>query len=279
MSIKIKIKKKLLKLLLEDDEVKQAIRNVFNENNKIENEEKTIDSNRDKEIEELKKEIEMLNGFREKYEKFKKCFSDEKKKNTQLSENLSSKDEELQQLLEVKSKLNEEIEESKRKKEVILKGVKELEVKLNDSKEETKKYKEPFKEQLKVYDLYHRLSQTTKSSLKGIFKDDSLIGFFACGVQEKNIDSFWEYTKNEIIEEKNSDVKNLIVIFNFLFERYLMAYPMYVVQEIQIGEEFKTEKHIKDSQSSVSGAISKVLLRGWVNSKNSKIVKKSVVRV
>jgi len=266
--------------LLEKKKVKEAILAIVREDKTLgiggfspeQDETKALDSKsieQEEKIKELEKEIEMLNSL---VEKWKKCFTDEEDK-------FLTKDAEYNLLVNEKSKLQDEIKEQERKKEVIKKGIKELELKLDDAKAETKIYKEPFEEQLKVYDLYQNLSDTTKSSLKGIFKDDSLSGFFACGVQEKNIDSFWEYTKNELIEDKNSDIESLIVIFNFLFKKYLMAYPMYQIQEVQEGESFNTDKHIKDSHSSVSGSISKVLLRGWVNTKNSKIVKKSVVRI
>ncbi len=204
----------------------------------------------------------MLKGL---VEKWKKCFNDEKDTNTNLKEE--------------KSKLQKEIKDAKSQKKVIENEILALESKLKNSKQETKKYKEPFEEQLNIYELYKNLDSKTKTSLKGIFKDDTLNGFFACGVQEKNINSFWEYLRIELIEDRNSDIKNLIKIFEFLFEKYLMAYPMYKVQDVQKGDEFKTEKYIKDSHSLVSGTISKVLLRGWINSKNSKIVKKSVVRI
>ena len=286
MSIKIKIKKKLLKLLLGDKEVQEAILAIIKEDKSLGNggfspeqdEAKAIVSSPDREnrIKELEKEIEVLKKL---VEKWKKCFSDEENKNSQLNQKLLTKDEEYNFLVSEKAKLEDEIKEQERKKEVIKRGIQELESKLIDAKQETKKYKKPFEEQLKVYELYKNLNETTKSSLKGIFKDESLSGFFACGVQEKNIGSFWEYIKIEIIEDKNSDVESLITIFDFLFGRYLMAYPMYKIQEVKEQESFNTDKHIKDSNSSVSGAIPKVLLRGWINSKTSKIVKKSVVRV
>ena len=287
MSIKIKIKKKLLKLLLGDKEVQEAILAIIKEDKSLGNggfspeqdEAKAIVSkspDRENKIKELKEEIEVLNGL---VKKWKKCFSDEENKNSQLNQKLLTKDEEYNFLVSEKAKLEDEIKEQERKKEVIKRGIQELESKLIDAKRETKKYKEPFEEQLKVYELYKNLNEITKSSLKGIFKDDSLSGFFACGVQEKNINSLWEYIKIEIIEDNNSDIKSLITIFDFLFGKYLMAYPMYKIQEVKEQESFNTDKHIKDSNSSVSGAISKVLLRGWINTKNSKIVKKSVVRI
>jgi hypothetical protein len=273
--------------LLKKKKVKEAILSIIRENKTLgiggftpeQDEANAIvseSSDKENKIKKLEEEIEVLKGL---IEKWKKCFSDEKDKNHQLEKTLLTKDEEYNLLKNEKAKLQGEIKEEERKKEVIKRGIRELESKVNRAKEETKKYKEPFKEQLEVYDLYQKLNETTKSSLKGIFKDDSLIGFFACGVQEKNIDSFWEYTKNELIEEKNSDLESLIQIFNFLFEKYLMAYPLYEIQKVQEGDEFKTEHYIRDSNSSVSGNISKVLLQGWVNTKTGKTVKKTVVRI
>jgi len=99
-----------------------------------------------------------------------------------------------------------------------------------------------------------------------------------CGVQEKNINSLWEYIRVEIIEDKNSDIDKLIEIFNFLFANYLKAYPIYQLQDIKIGDEFKTEIHINTS-SNPSGYIKEIQLNGWINNKTKDIVKKSLVKV
>ncbi len=83
-----------------------------------------------------------------------------------------------------------------------------------------------------------------------------------------------------MIEDKNNDMDNLIIIFEFLFNKYTIAYPVFSMQEVNTGEDFDTDQHIRhSSSSSVSGIVSQVLFKGWINTKTSNIIKKSVVKI
>ena len=247
-------KEELLELL-KDEEIQEVILTIKKSKKKKENNLEDI-------LQEKDKEIEVLKGL---VEKFKKCFADEEVKTENLTKNVNLKDNELRELEEAKNRLKNEIEEMKSEK--------------NDLSKKVDFYRDNFKKELTTYALYEGLNSSTKTSLKGIFKDDSLKGFLACGVQEKNISSFWDYVKDELREEKNSDIKSLKTIFYFFFEGYNRAYPMYEVQKVVLGDEFDTEEHIKTNASSVSGKVDEVVFTGWVNSKTKKIVKKSIVRV
>ena len=65
-----------------------------------------------------------------------------------------------------------------------------------------------------------------------------------------------------------------------LFDKYKIAYPIYKLQDIEIDDKFDAQLHIRDTNSkTVSGKISEVLLSGWINTKNDKIIKMSIVKV
>jgi len=247
-------KEELLELL-KDEDVQKAILAITKSKKKKEKNLEDI-------LKEKDEEIEMLNGL---MEKFKKCFADEEVKTKKLTKNVTLKDNELRELEEAKNSLKTEIKEMKSEKDKLSKKV--------------DFYRDNFEKELTTYALYEGLSSATKASLKGIFKDDSLKGFLACGVQEKNISSFWDYVKDELREEKNSDIKSLKMIFQFFFEGYNRAYPMYEVQKVALGDAFDTEEHIKTNSSSVSGKVDEVVFVGWINAKTKKIVKKSIVGV
>jgi len=259
----------LIELLKTNEEIKKLIKDIAK------------DKKHKSEIEDINKqdkkaeEIEMLKGL---VEKWKKCFSDEKIKTQDLTDALQNKDTEFQSLEQQKNRLSQEINELqqlKSQKEKELQQTQSTNTKLNKTIEF---YRNNFEDELRVYELFLDLSDNTKSSLKGIFKDNSLKGFLACGIQEKNISSLWDYIKSELIEDKNPDSKKLVEIFNFLFTNYSLAFPMYQLQEVNVGDSYDTELHINHSSSSgVSGAIKEVLLRGWINTKNNKIIKPSVV--
>jgi hypothetical protein len=244
------LKKEELLELLKDEEIQEAILLTIKKSKKL------------KKKKEKDKEIVMLKGF---VEKFKKCFADEKVKTKDLNNKVEVKDKKLIELEEAKTRLKTEI--------------KEMESEKNKLSKKVDFYRDNFEKELTIYALYEGLSSSTKASLKGIFKDDSLKGFLACGLQEKNIVSFWDYIKDELREEKNIDIKSLKTIFYFFFEGYNRAYPMYEIQKVALGDVFDTEEHIKTNASSVSGKVDEVVFTGWVNSKTKKIVKKSIVRV
>ena len=265
-------KRRLLALINEDDEIRDAIRNIVNEENPISS------------VEKDKEEIEMLKALVEKYKKY---FKDEEIKTDNLSTDVAKLQEAKDELAnineELKAKKNEltsinnDLQNSVQKLQSDKKSIQNSNTKLHKTIEF---YRDNFEDELKAYELFTSLSSDTKESLNGIFKDASLKGFLSCGVQDKNISSFWEYIKTELQEEKNSDIGNLIQIYDFLFQKYMRAFPMYELQKVHKGDEFEALSHINHSSSKVpSGTITEVLLKGYVNSKTSKVMKQSVVRV
>lgn len=248
----------LLKLL-DDKEIQDAIKKIVSKNS----------INNSHELDEANKEIEVLEKL---VAKLKSCLRKEEVKSNTLNQELKTKQEEL-------SELNNTIKNAKTKLNKIETELSKANAKNNQLVDEVEDYKKQFDVELNMFKLYNNLSKETKTSLKGIFKDDSFEGFIACGLQEKNIHSLWDYIKSELIEDSNEDNENLVKIFNFFFVKYEMAYPIYKVQNIKKDEDFNTDLHIKDSQSSVSGKIKEVLLKGWVNTKMNNVVRKSVVNI
>lgn len=150
----------------------------------------------------------------------------------------------------------------------------------NDLNKTVDFYKNSFEKELQIFNVYKNLTQDTKESLSGIFKSETFIGFIVCGVQQNSIDSFWEYIKNELRDSKNRDIEKLITIFYFLFEKYTLAYPIYKLQTVDIGDIFDTQNHIRHNLSqNMSGAIQEILFYGIVNTKTNQIVKQSIVKI
>ncbi|ASI97002.1 hypothetical protein [Vibrio rotiferianus] len=139
-------------------------------------------------------------------------------------------------------------------------------------------YRDNFSDDLQAFELYGRLSEQTRHSLSGIFKDTSVQGLIACGIQEKNISNLWDYAKSETVNGNNGDIENVIALFNLLFKRFTLAYPMFSLQDVNPGDSFDTQFHIKHSSSvNTSGAINQIMLYGYVNSKTGKVIKPSIV--
>ncbi|MDF2154511.1 hypothetical protein [Vibrio sp. CAU 1672] len=150
-----------------------------------------------------------------------------------------------------------------------------------ECREQTEKleyYRDNFFDDLKILESYNGLSEQTRTSLSGIFKDTSVKGLISCGIQEKNISNLWDYTKNEVVHGHNEDLDRLVNLFVLLFDRFKLAYPMFELQQPGVGESFDTQLHIKHNSSlNMSGKIKQVLLPGYFNNKTNKSIKSAVV--
>lgn len=237
---KDEFKKELLTLLKQDDEVQKAVKKICKEK---------------RDCEEQEKEIEMLKALV-----------------NELKAWICERDETIHASEEKERMQNETLRHYE-------KTIKKLQKEKEEKETQIEKYKNAFQQELEAYEMYKSLDNETKRALEGIFKNDSLQGFLACGVQEKNIEALWEYIKNEIIEEKKGDIQKLETIFDLFFERFTLAFPFYQRQEVTIGESFDPQKHINLSSLTPSGEIKQVVFRGWFNTKTGKIIKKSIVKL
>jgi len=245
------LKERLLILIKEDKDIKDAILTILNEDKPI------IKIEKDKEeIGRLNQDISKLQRTKDELET--------------LNKELKSENDKL-------TSINNALQNDVQKLHSDNKNIQTANTKLNKT---IAFYRDNFEEQIKAYELFSSLSTDTKVSLSGIFKETTLQGFLSCGVQEKNIASFWEYIKTEWQEEKNTDIEKLVQIYDFLFQQYRKAFPMYELQKVDKGDEFDALAHINHSSSkAVSGTITAVLLTGYINTKTSKVIKQSVVKV
>lgn len=170
------------------------------------------------------------------------------------------------------------IHELKSAQEPLVEDKKRLESDVVALNQKLEFYRDNFRDDLQALELYDRLSEQTRHSLSGIFKDTSVQGVIACGIQEKNISNLWDYAKSETVNGNNDDIANVISLFNLLFKRFVLAYPMFSLQDVNPGDSFNTQSHIKHSSSvNTSGAINQIMLYGYVNSKTGKVIKPSIV--
>ncbi|MCK8132210.1 hypothetical protein [Pseudoalteromonas sp. 2CM28B] len=139
-------------------------------------------------------------------------------------------------------------------------------------------YRDNFEEDLRIKEVYEDLSSQTKVSIKNIFKDTTPKGLVVCGTQEKFIFSFWDYIKAEINNSNNQDDKKLVCLFELLFARFKLAFPMFELQKVKVGDMFDNQKFVKHhSSQNMSGSIQALLFRGCVNNQTGKVVKQSIV--
>lgn len=189
--------------------------------------------------------------------------------------NLPDSISQLQQQLQAKEV------EIKRLNQVVDDQKAQLQQRQQDSSKRDEKlvwYQTHFEDDLIISNLYQELSEQTRTSLNGIFKDHSVQGLVACGIQEKNISNLWDYAKSEAVNGINPDLGKINRLFELLFKRFKLAYPMFALQAVKVGDNFDTQLHIKHNSSvKMSGAISSIRLIGYVNTKTEKVIKPSLV--
>jgi len=275
-----------LLILLDDTTVKNKIKSIFSDAGGYKNlhveecGEGEVDIRSDAFIREqqaLEKDNAALNKEKdEMLERIKNLLDKVLGKDKELSSN-TTKIEELDFKID---NLSQSFTDKETEVNKLLKEIERLKVRLDGADKKADWYRENFTDDIKVQAIYSDLSEVTKKSLSGVFKNTTLVGLIACGIQEKNIGNLWDYTKNELVNGTNPDINNLIQLFDILFSRFRLAFPVYESQSVVEGDDFDTQLHIKHNSSScVSGAIEAVLLSGYWNVKTDKIVKQSIVRI
>lgn len=227
------------------------------------------------EKEEMKRNIEKLKSILEL-------------KESALSENnqqISSLNNEKDELEASLSKVTCDFDQNKQslsaisgKHQILLTEYNSLKDKHEQQERKISYYIESFEEDLRIKEIYDGLSSQTKLSTVNIFKDISIKGLIACGIQEKYIFNLWDYIKTEVVGATNPDQDHLIQFFELLFRRFKLAYSMFELQPVQIGDKFDTQSHIKHNSSmNMSGSIQAILFQGCINTKTGKVIKPSIV--
>jgi len=296
----------LLYVLSEDNEVLDKIKNLVTADEKSELEvrptkkELDLKNGENKELDHLRMEISEKNGYISElefkvkqleegmklFEKLTESYDalmSKFKKTEENNEKLKSKSESLEEKVDKYKNENETFLQDNRKmkesedsyRDKLVKSVEEG----RELKERLKGYENQFADMIEVHKKYLQLTTRSKESLSGIFKDESLMGFVACGIQESNIESLWDYIKDEIKEEKYEGVNELKEILEYLFNLYQLSNPKYGWQEVEAGVNFDTDEHIRHSSGKVSGEVAEVMLKGYENKKNGRIIRKSLVKV
>ncbi|WHY97965.1 hypothetical protein [Peribacillus simplex] len=178
------------------------------------------------------------------------------------------------------AKLQQEIESKKEEISEYQIMIHHLNEKMESYFNELQKRRADYREAEELYEAVQQLSETTKNSLKGIFKGGSVQEFIVCGVQYENISSLWDFIKNEIMEGREQERGILRALFQYFFQEYSKTYdtPLYKLQEVKMNEVFREDLYIRALNSKISGNITDILLPGYM-SINGKTIKKSVVRI
>lgn len=138
-----------------------------------------------------------------------------------------------------------------------------------------------FKSIYRIYDMFNSLPSETIKVLRGIFKKECLESFIACGVQQSNLNSLWEYMKSEVMSNRFEHIQKLSEIHGYFFELLNQTddEPRYRWQNVNVGECFDVEKYTRAKDGKAAGNISQIYLIGYESVITGKVIKKSIVKI
>lgn len=142
-------------------------------------------------------------------------------------------------------------------------------------------FKGIFQRQTHTFYQYQSLSEQSREALGGIFKGTSFEEFLACGVQPGNIDTLWEFSRNQALEGNLEDVlilEQIIAYFVHLYNKTNES-PILAFQKVTEGDSFDVDLHIRTQKSKAAGTVSKIILTGLTNAFTGEVIKKTVVEV
>ena len=129
---------------------------------------------------------------------------------------------------------------------------------------------------------YKSLSLSIKEGLSDIICDKNEVLFVASCSSSEHLKSIWIYTKRLIANNGEiNEIEVLKDIFDYFFEMFnnALSEPVYVRDEVEIGMVFDDDKYDRSSDSSTSGTIKKVLLKGYSSINTRNIICRSLVKV
>ena len=160
---------------------------------------------------------------------------------------------------------------------------KQLELKNKQVVDELIYYKETFNSIDGLYKKYLRLSATIKSSLSGIIgKPQDVVAFICCIVQKKNLETLWDFACYELNSKRISFEEQQILVELVYFNLYSCNQGngiQYELLDIKKGDRFDNRLMQKTSNSKQLGVVTEVLLPGYRNANNGKLVKQALVEI
>ncbi|MBQ4364093.1 MAG: hypothetical protein II782_08840, partial [Oscillospiraceae bacterium] len=135
----------------------------------------------------------------------------------------------------------------------------------------------------------------TKAGLNDVFPENLTVrSFLSAGAQWGHVQGLWEFAKQKILNEDFSDIKTLNYIFKYFLDFHNSSYdsPHYALLDTKPGDPFNEEMHekvmsrearkaaffAKSKAPAPDGPVQEVVLQGYKNLKNNKVIQTSLVK-
>ncbi|MCI8770252.1 MAG: hypothetical protein HFH73_03740 [Lachnospiraceae bacterium] len=179
------------------------------------------------------------------------------------------------------AKMEKQIKELQIEADAVKECLQKTETNRDEYKSKYLQFKAIFQRQTATFYQYQGLSEQSKDALSGIFMGDSFEEFLACGVQPGNIDTLWEFSRNQALKGNLEDTAILEQIIAYFVRLYngTNKSPILAFQKVAVGDSFDIDLHIRTQSSKAAGTISNILITGLTNAFTGETIKKSVVEV
>ena len=131
-----------------------------------------------------------------------------------------------------------------------------------------------------AFGLYQKLPLSTRKVLNRVVNGKDLLSFVCTGVQESNLDRFWDLC-NEAFIDGDDDAATMAEIFNAFFDLIQTLETVNVRDRLSVnsGDRFDNDFCTRIAHSAPTGCVREVLFQGYRYRVSKKIVKKSLVRI
>lgn len=163
-------------------------------------------------------------------------------------------------------------------------------------KSQIEAYNLTFGDLTSMYNKFQNLAPNTKAGLKEVFTENLTVrSFLSSGAQWGHIQALWEFTQQKINDEDFTDVQTLNEIFKYFLDFHNSSYPtpLYALLDTKPGDAFDEDIHskimsreerkaaffAKNKAPVADGPIKEVVLYGYKNLRNGRVLKPSIVRV
>lgn len=148
---------------------------------------------------------------------------------------------------------------------------------------EAKQLKEHFSEPIEYLKKYRSLSEDVRTGLSDVICDKNEVLFIVSCSTSERLGAIWDYIKKALSDKARTEreICTLNEIFDYFFHIYnsSLSEPMYIRDNVDNGDPFDDDMHIRYPGSSTSGQISEVMLRGYHSKNTGKIIRPSLVRL
>ena len=204
--------------------------------------------------------------------------------------NLQNKEAELERQKDSFRSLEAEFKQSENSLQVLQHNYRDLESKekntadsLRKVQAEAKQLKEHFSEPIEYLKKYRSLSEDVRTGLSDVICDKNEVLFIVSCSTSERLGAIWDYIKKALSDKARTEreICTLNEIFDYFFHIYnsSLSEPMYIRDNVDNGDPFDDDMHIRYPGSSTSGQISKVMLRGYHSKNTGKIIRSSLVRL